>query len=217
MPSISTTIRSRITYANVVGSLALFVALGGSTYAAATIGADSIKDNAVHSNHIADGQVKNADLAAGSIGTGKVIDGSLLAQDFKAGQLPGGPAGRGAITFDRTDGEFAGVRTIRYLDGVSLLVSCNASGVGYVIADEDGVGSGGSGIGVVGTKQLDLGNPSGVHTGGSYVGFPGSTAMDLDVMGENNEVGKWVGFKLYSIHRPSQHNCSFGGMVIPPS
>jgi hypothetical protein len=56
-----------------------------------------------------------------------------------------------------------------------------------------------------------------VHTGGSYAGFPGSTAMDLDVMGENNEVGKWVGFKLYSIHRPSQHNCSFGGMVIPPS
>ena len=71
-----------------VGYLALFVALGGTTYAAATIGARDIKDNAVRSRHIKAGQVTKADLAGNSVGTRKVIDGSLLKQDFKAGQLP---------------------------------------------------------------------------------------------------------------------------------
>jgi hypothetical protein len=76
-----------------VGYLALFVALGGSAYAAATIGPANIQNDAVRSRHIKDGQVKNPDLAANSVGTGKVIDGSLLKQDFKAGQLSAmGPA-----------------------------------------------------------------------------------------------------------------------------
>ena len=73
-----------------VGYLALFVALGGSAYAAATIGPNDIKNNAVRSNHIKDGRVAKADLATNSVGTKKVTDGSLLKQDFKAGQLPRG-------------------------------------------------------------------------------------------------------------------------------
>jgi hypothetical protein len=80
-----------------VAYLALFVALGGTTYAAATIGASNIKNDAVRSRHIKDGQVKNADLGTNSVGTGKVIDGSLLKQDFKAGEVP---ASSHYVTFD---------------------------------------------------------------------------------------------------------------------
>jgi hypothetical protein len=54
--------RPRLTYANVVASLALFVALGGTTYAAATIGAGDIKKDAVRSKHIKNGEVKSEDL-----------------------------------------------------------------------------------------------------------------------------------------------------------
>jgi hypothetical protein len=76
-----------------VGYLALFVALGGTTYAAATIGAGDIKNDAVRSRHVKNGEVKNADLAANAVRTGKVLNGSLLKQDFKSGQLsPTGPA-----------------------------------------------------------------------------------------------------------------------------
>ena len=46
-----------------VALVALFVALGGVAWAAATIGARDIKDNAVRTDHIKDGQVKNSDLA----------------------------------------------------------------------------------------------------------------------------------------------------------
>jgi hypothetical protein len=67
--------RFRPTYANVTATLALFVALGGTSYAALS-------------------------LPANSVGSAQVKNGSLLKKDFKAGQLPAGkrgPAGaRGA-------------------------------------------------------------------------------------------------------------------------
>jgi hypothetical protein len=71
-----------------VGYLALFVALSGTAYAAATIGPAQIKNDAVRSRHVKDGAVKNPDLGANSVGTGKVLNGTLLKQDFKAGQIP---------------------------------------------------------------------------------------------------------------------------------
>src|SRR3954469_8206193 len=60
---------SKLSYANVVSSICLFIVLGGSAYAAATITGKNIKDNTVTS-----ADVKNK---------------SLLASDFKPGQLPG--------------------------------------------------------------------------------------------------------------------------------
>lgn len=80
MRSILTTARRRRPSAGVVlAVVALFVALGGSSYAAvsvlpkASVGAPQIKQGAVNSK--------------------KVQDGSLLAKDFKAGQLPAGAQG----------------------------------------------------------------------------------------------------------------------------
>src|SRR3954468_1758449 len=86
-------LRPRSAY-DVMAAIALFIAVaGGSAYAAATIGAGDIKNSAVLSRHIKNGAVKRADLGANSVSTGKVIDGSLLKRDFKAGQLPRGPKG----------------------------------------------------------------------------------------------------------------------------
>jgi hypothetical protein len=55
----------RPSHGTVVAYLALFVALGGTTYAAATVGAGNIKNNAVRSRHIKDGQVNREDLNPG--------------------------------------------------------------------------------------------------------------------------------------------------------
>jgi hypothetical protein len=68
-----------LTYANVVGSLALFLALGGVSYAAAT--------------KIAAGSVGTEQLKQGAVTSSRVKDSSLLARDFGAGELPAGPAG----------------------------------------------------------------------------------------------------------------------------
>jgi hypothetical protein len=81
-------VRSKLTYANVVATLALFIALGGSSYAAI-----SLSNNSVKSKHIAEGAVKRSDIGKGAVNSAKVADLSLLAEDFKAGQLPAGPQG----------------------------------------------------------------------------------------------------------------------------
>lgn len=75
--------RIRLSYANVVASLALFAALGGSSYAAISI----------TGKHVRDGSLSGRDVRNASLTSGDVRDQSLLAQDFKQGQLPAGPKG----------------------------------------------------------------------------------------------------------------------------
>jgi hypothetical protein len=71
-------LRSGLTYANVMATIAVFLALGGGAYAAF-----KLPNNSVGSKQIKDNAVKSA----------KVANGSLLANDFRAGELPAGPAG----------------------------------------------------------------------------------------------------------------------------
>lgn len=68
-----------------VGLLALFVALGGTAYAAVEVEKNSIK-----SKHIGKGQVKRADIAPNAIDSTKIADGKLLLKDFTPGELPAG-------------------------------------------------------------------------------------------------------------------------------
>jgi hypothetical protein len=79
---------SRLTYANVVASLALFVALGGGAYAAV-----ALPKNSVGSRQIKNAAVTHADLAKNAVTGANVKDGSLLSADFKTGQLPAAPPG----------------------------------------------------------------------------------------------------------------------------
>jgi hypothetical protein len=69
--------RPRLTFANVISVIALFVALGGTSYAAV---------------QLSKGQVKARHIAKNAVNSAKVKDGSLLGKDFKAGELP--PAGQ---------------------------------------------------------------------------------------------------------------------------
>lgn len=82
------TMRPSLSYANAMSTLAVFVALGGSSVAAV-----QLSRNSVRSEQIANGQVKGPDLAKNAVTSAKVADGSLRAGDFKAGQLPTGPPG----------------------------------------------------------------------------------------------------------------------------
>jgi hypothetical protein len=75
--------RFRLTYANVVASLALFVALGGSSYAAVSITGRQVRDGSLSGRDIRDGSLTARDVAVHS----------LLARDFRGGQLPQGAKG----------------------------------------------------------------------------------------------------------------------------
>ncbi len=103
-------IRSKLTYANVVATLALFLALtGGAVYAANKIHSRNIAKNAVKSRNIAKNGVKARNLAAGSVSSSKILDGSILPGDFAPGagasvlaSLEGGsvPMGTGSYSLN---------------------------------------------------------------------------------------------------------------------
>jgi collagen triple helix repeat protein len=78
---------------HMVGYLALFVALGGTSYAATSLSAGS-----VGTRQLRDQAVSTSKLADGAVNSAKVQNHSLLASDFQAGQLPRGPAGPHGLT-----------------------------------------------------------------------------------------------------------------------
>lgn len=70
--------RAKVTYANVVASLALFVALGGISYAAIALPKNSVGPKQLKANAVTGAKVK---------------DGSLSKADFAPGDLPAGANG----------------------------------------------------------------------------------------------------------------------------
>jgi hypothetical protein len=79
-------LRKRLTYANVIATLALFVALGGSSYAAISITGRDVRD----------GSLTGSDLKRASIGTREIRDGSVAKRDLtkslQESHMPAGSA-----------------------------------------------------------------------------------------------------------------------------
>jgi hypothetical protein len=87
-----------------VALLALFIALGGTSYGLAT--------GAIDSREIKNNTVRDKDIRNGTIGTSDVKNGALLAQDFRHGDLPAGEQGPpGPPGKDATPADFAGEAT----------------------------------------------------------------------------------------------------------
>jgi hypothetical protein len=85
--------RRRPSPALVVASVALFFALAGTSYAAFTLGR-----NTVGSAQLKAGAVTAAKIKRGAVTAEKVKAGSLLASDFRAGQLSAGAPGAAGAT-----------------------------------------------------------------------------------------------------------------------
>jgi hypothetical protein len=96
--------RHHITYANVVATLALFIALGGASYAAVRLPAHSVGAK---------------QLKRGAVTSSKVRDGGLLAKDFKKGQLPRGAVGPTGATGAIGASGLQGLQGPRGLPGVA--------------------------------------------------------------------------------------------------
>ena len=81
--------RARLTYANVMATLALFIALGGGAWALArdSIGAREIIDGSVRSAELRDDDVRGADIRAATISGANVADDSLSGADVREASL----------------------------------------------------------------------------------------------------------------------------------
>ena len=97
--------RKHLSFANVVSMLALFVALGGVSYAALklpknSVGSKQIKKNAVKSGKIKAGAVGNGKLRADAITGEKVLDGSIGLSDLAAGSVDASKIVNGSVGTD---------------------------------------------------------------------------------------------------------------------
>jgi hypothetical protein len=129
-------VRSRLTYANLMSTIAVFgVLAGGGAYAAATIGARDIKRNAVRAKHIKKNAVRakhikknaisTAKLAIGAVTSGKLADEGVVTAKLADGAVTSGKlADAGVVTAKLADGEVTsgkladgGVVTAKLADG----------------------------------------------------------------------------------------------------
>jgi hypothetical protein len=72
-----TSIRQRLTYANVMSTVAVFVALGGSSYAALQIGSADIANNSVRGVDVRDRSLGERDLKRNSLGARSIRESRL--------------------------------------------------------------------------------------------------------------------------------------------
>ena len=90
--------RSILSFANVVSVLALFVALGGSSYAAMKIGSDEIADNSVRGRDIHKDSVRGTDIRNNDVKGRDVRDNTLTGDDLKESTLGSVPRAEDALT-----------------------------------------------------------------------------------------------------------------------
>ena len=92
-------LRTRLTYANVVATLALFVALGGTSYAATqlsrnSVGSAQIRSKAVGSSELQSRAVTSSKIRAGSVTASRLSSGARDSlRGLQGATGPAGPAG----------------------------------------------------------------------------------------------------------------------------
>ena len=89
--------RHRITYSNVMSTFAVFVVLGGTGYAAATLTGADVKNGSLTGKDIKSSSLTGTDIKGGSISGTDIKNGTLGTSDFQPGVGLTGPTGpRGA-------------------------------------------------------------------------------------------------------------------------
>jgi hypothetical protein len=136
-------IRKRLTYANVMSSIAVFLVLGGATAVAAghlgknSVGSKQIKKNAVTAAKIKKNAVNGAKIKNGVVTGAKVKDGSLTGSDINLGTLGTVPSANTANTANKatkTDqivniffrgGNGGAPQTILSVGGLNVTATCD--------------------------------------------------------------------------------------------
>ncbi len=84
-----TKLRARLTYANVMATLGVFIALGGTAYAVNTIGSSDVIDDSLLSQDIKNQTVGTADLAIDSVWGSRIRDNAILSAHVVDSTLTG--------------------------------------------------------------------------------------------------------------------------------
>ena len=158
--------RRHLSYANVMATIAVFVALGGSSYAAMKITGNDVRDESLTGADIKDNSLRGHEIRSGAISTDDIKNRTLRRQDFASGVLVPGPKGEpgapgapgakgvkgdkgdagadGADGADGTDGTANGAAMLARINGIpatfdQALTYGSPSGVSTANTSEDAV------------------------------------------------------------------------------
>jgi hypothetical protein len=221
----------RLTYANVMSTIAVFIALGGGAYAA--VSSIPGPDGVIHGCY----QKKHGDLRLVSAGkkcarseraiafnqqgrTGARGRGVVGARGIQGVQgvpgVPGargeqGPQGPGATTFTTTLAQGSGSVPLATLsNGITVNGGCGLGSNVYIDLETTDHSNNfqGSGI-VIFTEKL---TPVQVNGGNTGFGSNNPTESDVEAMARDSAVGK---FARIDVHGSFGSPCTFWGMIIP--
>lgn len=142
---------STVTFANTMSLIALFVALGGVSYAAVSLPRDSVgtqqlRGNAVTNSKLAAGSVDTGELRDRSVETSKLALGAVKKRSLspwisdqlerRAAQGPAGPRGEAGprgpgavpVRYSATASGTPDPRTVLDIEGLTFSASCDESG-----------------------------------------------------------------------------------------
>jgi hypothetical protein len=120
----------------VIASIALIVALGGTSYAASQITGSNIKNNSV----------TGKDVRNSSLTTSDIKNGSLRSKDFKKGDIPAGPKGPAGSTGPAGP---TGTTSLVYRDGVEVAIGPKEEGVAEAVCPDGLIPTGGGAFSTV--------------------------------------------------------------------
>jgi hypothetical protein len=140
-------VRKRLTYANVMSSIAVFLVLGGATAFAAghlgknTVGSKQLKNNAVTAAKIKSAAITGAKIKDGAITAGKLAGGAVSGAQLAPGAVGGSQLADGSVTGSKLANGAVG--TSKIADGAVTGQQINAGTTPFsqVVARVRGVGS----------------------------------------------------------------------------
>lgn len=186
--------RGRLSYANVTASLALFVALGGTSYAAIKLPAKSVGTIQLKSR-----AVTKAKLAPRAVDTSKVRDGSLTGADIALGAVDGSKVRDGSLTAADIAGKVAAAVTadrLAYVQRIAVASASDPAPTGSY-STKGGTAACPAGTFVVG-GGVSLGDQNAQIVSNSYPSSTSSWTADVD-----NVAPTAPSFTVYAICLPA--------------
>jgi hypothetical protein len=156
-------VRWRPTPALVISCIALFVALGGVGYAAATIGSAQIKNNSVRGRDIKNGTIRSRDVRKDALGPHAIKESKLTVAAAGVASLSNGSSHFAVVGANGVIARGRGLASNPVRTGAGryqLIFNRDVRGCAYV-ATQGVIGATTPGPGQIGTSAL-ASNPNGV-------------------------------------------------------
>ncbi|HYZ76564.1 MAG TPA: hypothetical protein VE596_04240 [Gaiellaceae bacterium] len=148
MKGFATRLRRRLSYANVMATLALFVALGGTSFAAASL----VPANSVGSTQIKNRSIRLIDIRKKAI---------TLLKGQKGPRGPAGPPGAQGVKGDKGDKGDPGATNVTRRSAPSVPVPAGTTKAATAVCQQGEVATGGGGFSNLSSASLVSSFPSG--------------------------------------------------------